>query len=177
MVQEWQIVHSLDDDVFICIDLFWHSKFDSQISKRKQGADGHLLGKVLVLLHNHQCQQYEDCVVLQFTESIEVAHSFCGCLLKILLVDKELSLVVNLARLRILEHEEDVVEGRCLKPVDTAALFLVHAFRFKVHTSRVLTLYLLDFCISSGPSQSNLGVDVVTSLLHELTEVTRDEAC
>ena len=60
VVVKRQPVHQLDDDVLVLVHLFGHFKLHGHVGEDEQEADGHLLGELLVLLHEQKSHDHED---------------------------------------------------------------------------------------------------------------------
>jgi len=81
-----------------------------------------------------------------------------------------------LAQIRFLEDEENVLDRVLLEAVDTPALLLVLALGLERDALVVLGVREVDILDGGRARQLHLRVDVVPALLHELPEVTSDEA-
>lgn len=127
-------------------------------------------------LNQHNCHEDKDWEKAQFLECAKVARSWRRLLGHFLSLDKVFLLVVDLTQLGFFEHMEDFLDCILRLAVDYTLLFRVVAFGLESHTSRVHGLSYINVTIVSCSIQSNLSVDIVTSLSHKLVEVVDNEA-
>ena len=127
-------------------------------------------------LYQHDCHEDKDREEAQLLECAKVARSWGRLFRHLLCLDKVFLFVVNLTQLGLFEHMEYLLDGILRLAVDNPFLFWIVAFGLERHTSCVHGLSYINVTIVSRSIQSDLSVDVVTSLFHELVEVADNES-